>query len=237
MGYPASTIENLGMRALMASRSLESDLDFARSEMEIDPQFVGAPEFIEFGKTTGEIIETVVYVPASTQTGAWATVHQHMPVVLAEVYSSQSDRAMLAGSHVYASRIATFSNLAVSGRFATASQILRNLGRLTDGWAGDDTVAPSHGVIKDFQAASIAFPPLVSLPEIEVDPDDGSVVLRWITAEGKETFSLTFVGNGSVTGYFSSDTSAEPAWSAMVTEARKLATKFTEENVLKLLTD
>jgi hypothetical protein len=61
--------------------------------------------------------------------------------------------------------------------------------------------------------AGISFP---TEPDVEIDPDDGSVVLRWF--KGSESFSLTFLGKGNVAGCYLPST--EPAaWRVPVGEA------------------
>nr|WP_250808177.1 hypothetical protein [Neorhizobium tomejilense] len=48
-------------------------------------------------------------------------------------------------------------------------------------------------------------------PEIEIDEDDHSIVLRWLSG-GNSSFSLTFLGEGHVGGYLIHPERAAPAW-------------------------
>lgn len=64
-------------------------------------------------------------------------------------------------------------------------------------------------------------------PDVEVDLDDGSVILRWLRAA--ESFSLTFLGKGNVAGCYLPST--EPAaWRVPVGEASTVI----KENIDKI---
>jgi hypothetical protein len=129
--------------------------------------------------------------------------------------------------------------VAARGLKAPASvvdQIVRELGRLTDGWAWPEAKAPSESVLKDVQTAAVALPHTLRKPEVEVDPDDGAVVLRWLGENG-QTFSLTFVGNGFVTGFLSSDNDKLPAWSNRVDDAIRLLLKISDDRVVAVISE
>lgn len=117
-----------------------------------------------------------------------------------------------------------------------AQKLVRELGRLANGWAGPDTMAPSSHVLRDIQLVASSLPSRTRIPEAEVDPDDGAVILRWLNENATRSFSLTFVGAGNVTGFYSADNSAEPAWKMSVSDATRLAIKFGAEVVQSLLT-
>lgn len=117
---------------------------------------------------------------------------------------------------------------------AVAQVLVRELARLTVGWAGPGTVPPSDRVIHDILHVASCLPSGISLPEAEVDPDDGSVVLRWFSSDMSQSFSLTFLGRGEVTGFLSSPP-ATPAWKNKVLDAVNLTSKFNDEGVLALL--
>jgi hypothetical protein len=93
--------------------------------------------------------------------------------------------------------------------------VLALLTPLQDGWGGEGSKAPPPQALVDIATAisSLTFP---FSPEIEVDPDDGHVVLRWLAAD--QSFSLTFLGAGFVAGYLNGP-SLEPAWRLPVADA------------------
>lgn len=77
--------------------------------------------------------------------------------------------------------------------------LLRTLETIEPGWAGAETVGPSPGVVADMRRVFASIPANIMVPDCEVDPDDGSVCLRWDVGDNR--LSLTFCGHGSVTGY------------------------------------
>lgn len=117
-----------------------------------------------------------------------------------------------------------------------AQKVVRELGRLTDGWAGPDSVAPSANILRDIQLVASSLPSSTRTPDAEVDPDDGSVVLRWMQEGALRSFSLTFVGQGGVTGFYSADDSSDPAWRLKASDSIRLAIKFSADNVQTLIT-
>ncbi|MBP1849708.1 hypothetical protein [Rhizobium halophytocola] len=114
-----------------------------------------------------------------------------------------------------------------------AQNLTKELARLQVGWAGPDTVPPPDAVIQDILHVASCLPSNVSQPEAEVDPDDGSVVLRWLDKAGTGSFTLTFLGKGYVTGFAS--TSALSAWKMAVSEYGRLNNKFAEISVARLI--
>ncbi|MBY3066217.1 hypothetical protein HFO74_22820 [Rhizobium laguerreae] len=124
-----------------------------------------------------------------------------------------------------------------SGRDPNVAQkVVRELGRLKNGWAGLDSVAPSGNILRDIQLVASSLPSSTRSPDVEVDPDDGSVVLRWMQQAALRSFSLTFVGEGWVTGFYSADDSSAPAWRLKASDSIRLAIKFSPDNVQSLLT-
>jgi hypothetical protein len=71
-------------------------------------------------------------------------------------------------------------------------------------------------------------------PEIEIDPDDGAAVLRWFSPDIRQSFSLTFLGLGSVAGYLSSD-QGDPAWKLSLTDRERLRAKLGAPAVIALV--
>lgn len=83
--------------------------------------------------------------------------------------------------------------------------------------------APSfnEGVIGDVTAALVNFTQAFAMPEIE--NDDGTAILRW--SMGRDIFTLTFMGQGSVTG-FVSDGEDVPAWKVETANVAELLEKM-----------
>lgn len=130
------------------------------------------------------------------------------------------------------------SHRVMAGSTQTAGigvHIGQDLSRLVEGWAGEGSVAPSDEVIRDLLSVLTLLPPEVVEPDTEVDPDDGSVVLRWLNADATASFSLTFFGKGEVSGYLSS-ASRMPAWKYRVSDTPQLTGKLTSEEVFDLVT-
>lgn len=114
-------------------------------------------------------------------------------------------------------------------------QIAQDLSRLQNGWAGEGSVPPTPAAIRDLLSVVMLLPTVISEPETEVDPDDGSVVLRWANEESSETFSLTFFGKGEVAGYLSSSAKM-PAWKVRVTDGSQITSRLMSEDILDLVT-
>lgn len=72
------------------------------------------------------------------------------------------------------------------------------------------------------------------LPEVEVDEDDGMVVARWCSEDMRESFSLTFPGLGTVTGYHSR-ASADAAWKLPLDDRIRLSTKLSGLGIAALV--
>jgi len=114
--------------------------------------------------------------------------------------------------------------------------LLQNLGRISENWAGPETRGPSDSVIKDLKLALGSLPAGSKMPETEVDPDDGTVVLRWADISNDATFSLTFVGCGEVTGFLL-EQSPCPAWKLDIRkDILRLRHKLNDGTVSNLIT-
>ncbi len=72
------------------------------------------------------------------------------------------------------------------------------------------------------------------LPEIEVDEDDGMVVARWFSEDMRVSFSLTFPGLGTVTGYHS-HSFPDPAWKLPLDERNRLSAKLNDPRLAALV--
>ena len=114
-------------------------------------------------------------------------------------------------------------------------EIIRELGRLTPGWAGENSVPPPDSVLRDVLTVTTLLPAEVIEPETEVDPDDGSVILRWMNEDSTSSFSLTFLGRGEVGGFLSSHPTV-PAWKIRISETAHITSKIMSEGVLELIT-
>lgn len=71
-------------------------------------------------------------------------------------------------------------------------------------------------------------------PEVEVDEDDGMVVARWFSEDMRESFSLTFLGLGTVGGYHSRN-AADPAWRLPLNDRSCLSAWLSEPRLAALL--
>lgn len=106
--------------------------------------------------------------------------------------------------------------------------ILMHLERLSDGWNGPGSEAPSYSVIQDVSRLLQAFDSVRLWPEIEVD-DDGTVVLEW--RNGERAFALSFTGNGFVVGTVSPGSAAYPAWRIKSDEKASITDKLSEQSL------
>lgn len=55
--------------------------------------------------------------------------------------------------------------------------------------------------------------PIARPHEVEVDPNDGEVILRWCSPDKEETFTLTFPNDGIMVWYHSRPNKTLPAFS------------------------
>jgi hypothetical protein len=77
---------------------------------------------------------------------------------------------------------------------------MSELEQLEAGWAGDGTVVPSEGILKDVRYLFMEALEWVDVPGAEVDPDTGTVTLSWSRPGRPAEFSLVLRGKGEVTG-------------------------------------
>ncbi|MGY3035923.1 hypothetical protein ACVIIV_005093 [Bradyrhizobium sp. USDA 4354] len=117
-----------------------------------------------------------------------------------------------------------------------ADKIVRELGRVRDGWAGPGTVAPSKRVLADVETVAMRLPLNLKTPLIDIDEEDGSVALRWIAADKESSFSLVFRGNGKVLGVLATiEPPRSVSWSLGVREEVQIAFKLDENLVRNLI--
>lgn len=76
-------------------------------------------------------------------------------------------------------------------------RIIQSLGRLQDGWNGDESRAPNEATVSQVQALLGVIPPKASLPDVEVEEDTGSVTLRWANPTSETVFSFVIAPDGS----------------------------------------
>lgn len=72
----------------------------------------------------------------------------------------------------------------------------RTLGRLVDGWAGEESVAPRESALSDLDLFLAALDPDTRLPDVEADEDTGIITLRWLSRDGGTQVSAVFSGDG-----------------------------------------
>jgi hypothetical protein len=89
-------------------------------------------------------------------------------------------------------------------------------------------------VLDDIADLVPLLPSSFRLPEVEVDEDDGMVVARWCSEDMRESFSLTFPGLGTVTGYHSR-ASADPAWKLPLDDRIRLSAKLSGLGIAALV--
>ncbi|MFS8115184.1 hypothetical protein QD460_25960 [Rhizobium jaguaris] len=116
----------------------------------------------------------------------------------------------------------------------TVEVVVRELGRVKAGWAGEGSVAPSTKVLRDIRSASVCLPQFVKMPEVEIEPDDGSVVLRWMDEAAIASFSLSFHGKSEVIGFLSTTENSTPAWKCRVDAFSVLAVRTSDERIRSL---
>lgn len=96
---------------------------------------------------------------------------------------------------------------------------------------GDDRV--SDAIKADVRSAISGIVKPFRMPEVEIDEDDHSIVLRWLG--DNETFSLTFLGNGLVAGCLSKENAVSPAWRYALTEGRLLKDRLGNSDVSRIM--
>lgn len=116
---------------------------------------------------------------------------------------------------------------------AIGETVIRELARLAPGWAGPGSIAPTGRLLREILNVIVSLPFRTNPPETEVDPDDGAVVLRWSNTSNTQSFSLTFLGRGEVTGFLT----GEPAWKLKISDAINLAVKLGAPSIATVVTE
>lgn len=118
-----------------------------------------------------------------------------------EIPTSQSGSSTNIGSKLavkeYRSANATLRQLVdpidFHGKF---DKIRRVLGRLSDGWFGEGSVAPRERALEDLDVFASNLDPSTHLPEVEAQEDTGIITLRWLSENGGIQVSTVFTGDG-----------------------------------------
>jgi hypothetical protein len=119
----------------------------------------------------------------------------------------------------------------------TADEIVTEIGRLPQGWAGPASVVPSTDTLDDIGHVIGYLPPNFRRPLIEIDEDEGDVTLSWMSADQRRMFSLHFHGTHNVIGSYTSLDSGEShiPWKFGVAEESKILDKLDSEKVRNIL--
>lgn len=149
---------------------------------------------------------------------------QSMLSSAAEVFSLERGAISSLAKEQYTPLESTF----IGARMA----VIRDISRLKDGWDGLGSRAPSTSIKDDVSKVANFFPINSAEPSVEIDPEDGTVVLRWAKPLAK--FSLTFVGTRSVTGFLL-DAENKPAWKVGVSDFKALYSRLHDERVLQVM--
>lgn len=116
------------------------------------------------------------------------------------------------------------------------SRIEHEVGRLTDGWAGRNTRAPSDQIVRAMQTLAGLLPAGATEPSAEVDPDDGTVALTWTSAEKDESFTTTIFNSGKIGGAHAAlGKRSMPAWIVPVQDYRKLSAHLNQPRLLAII--
>jgi hypothetical protein len=110
------------------------------------------------------------------------------------------------------------------------------LERMSAGWAGPCTFPPSAQTVEDVLAVSYLVGPLSKMPEVEVDPDSGSVSLIWTRRDKRRSFALMFDGDRRVIGTMAClDGGEYVPWSLAVDREVQIAAHLEDADVAELL--
>lgn len=159
------------------------------------------PEFRRESSTLKDVVEVEYWAPkagaAFERSESFRTV---APIIFAEMKDHTSTTGRLSGLRKIAPHTETQSVGSV------VLNAVRNLGRLRDGWAGPDSHAPSTTTINDIVLVLFTTVSIIRNvePDVEVDPDTGSVSLRWYDAERNNSLTISFFGAGKVIATHSS---------------------------------
>lgn len=197
-------------------RQNKSDTDLATSWATVHPDV--------FGRNLGaQNDDFMVYIPGARRRAAEAPSHslRSVKVYGGTVTISDGDTVNLIREQVDC-----WTN-AKSGDWAQRlDKIIIELGRLKPNWDGEGAPAPSQSLLTQMEQALQNLPRETREPDVEIDPSDNSIALRWWTDDNQAAFAMTFTGNGRVYGVTSS--SAEqpaPSWDCLTEEETKIIDK------------
>lgn len=113
--------------------------------------------------------------------------------------------------------------------------IVIRIARLQPGWGGEQSVIPSENVQADLIKFASYLPANLTAPEVEVDPEDGSVTLIWERSPLREgTFAVVFTGSGFAIGASPSDSDFRP-WRLPVSDEWSLIDHLEDERAIGTL--
>lgn len=137
---------------------------------------------------------------------------------------------------IIGTRIAEDQHTPVARWRSPLSRIIREVGRLADGWAGEFSRAPSDGIVRTMQTLAGLLPAGAAEPSAEVDPDDGTVALTWTSNAKDESFTITIFSSGKVGGAHAAlGKSALRAWIVPVQDYRKISAHLNQPRLLAII--
>ena len=149
-----------------------------------------------------------------------------------------SDTGLASAIHVPESSIQNSAKALSSAGPLAVDRLIILLERLPAEWAGPGTSPPSVEAVADVLTVSYLISPLSKMPEVEVDPDSGSVSLIWTRRDKRRSFALMFDGDRRVIGTIAClDGGQYVPWSLAVDQEVQIAARLENSDVAELLTD
>ncbi|RYZ82453.1 MAG: hypothetical protein EOP06_21635 [Proteobacteria bacterium] len=162
-------------------------------------------------------------IAAAVTLGEKNNLVQEIYVLATELLDSLGSQATGLASHSYLA----------SNRSNGRERIVADLGRLKDGWAGPGSKAPKATVIRDIERIFSAFENDTSLPNVEVDGEDGTAVMYWQI--DRNAFSLMINGDGKISGVLSPSRHDYKVWTVSSSETEKLARRLADSVIAHLI--
>lgn len=105
------------------------------------------------------------------------------------------------------------------------------LARLEDGWAGENSEAPSTSQLSDFSKLRSVLDTFVETPTVQVE-DDGLIGLLW--EQSTKTFCLSLLGDGKAMGTLSPYRLRYESWILEVGDEQQLLNRLSDEQLSEL---
>lgn len=129
------------------------------------------------------------------------------------------------------------------GRISVASgwskildRLISDLGRLKAGWDGNGAKPLPQKLLDQLEQVLRLLPQDTQEPEVEVDPSDSSVAVRWWGPQEQSAFAMTFTGNGRVCAVTSCmDEVPPPSWDSEADDETKIIDKVDNPLIRKAL--